>query len=172
MNANFQQENRVLRHANINDLPQIVAIYNSTVAGRMVTADTEEVSVESRTSWFKQHQESSRPLYVLEENNRIIAWLSFHSFYGRPAYSITCEIAIYIHQDFRGQQLGSYLLETAIQRSPELNIENLLGYIFAHNEPSLKLFRKYGFETWGTFPQVGIIDHQYVDLLILGKKIK
>ncbi|CAN5380241.1 hypothetical protein BH11PSE11_BH11PSE11_26510 [soil metagenome] len=36
------------RLARLEDLPAIVAIYNSTVASRQVTADTEPVSVESR----------------------------------------------------------------------------------------------------------------------------
>ena len=33
-----------LRLATLDDLPAIVAIYNSTIAGRMVTADLEPVS--------------------------------------------------------------------------------------------------------------------------------
>jgi phosphinothricin acetyltransferase len=37
-----------VRHATVNDLPDITAIYNSTIPGRMVTADTEPVTVESR----------------------------------------------------------------------------------------------------------------------------
>lgn len=40
------------------DLPDIVDIYNSTIAGRMVTADLEPVTVESRIPWFEAHQEN------------------------------------------------------------------------------------------------------------------
>ncbi|MFN5802122.1 MAG: GNAT family N-acetyltransferase, partial [Burkholderiales bacterium] len=42
-----------LRLADPADLPAIVDIYNSTVASRMVTADTEPVPLESRFMWFK-----------------------------------------------------------------------------------------------------------------------
>jgi len=38
------------------DLPAIVEIYNSTIPGRMVTADLEPVTVESRRAWFQAHQ--------------------------------------------------------------------------------------------------------------------
>ncbi len=41
-----------LRPATEADLPAIVAIYNATIPGRMVTADTEPVSVDSRQPWF------------------------------------------------------------------------------------------------------------------------
>ena len=45
------------RNAQLSDLPEIVAIYNSTVAGRMVTADTEEVTVSDKRKWFEAHHE-------------------------------------------------------------------------------------------------------------------
>jgi hypothetical protein len=47
------------RAATRNDLPQIVAIYNATIPTRMVTADTEPVSVESRVSWCQEHTNGS-----------------------------------------------------------------------------------------------------------------
>ncbi|MEO0687152.1 MAG: N-acetyltransferase, partial [Cyanobacteria bacterium J06649_11] len=43
----------IIRHANENDLPAIVAIYNASIPGRMATADLEPVSVTSRINWFK-----------------------------------------------------------------------------------------------------------------------
>jgi phosphinothricin acetyltransferase len=88
------------------DLPAIVAIYNSTVPTRQATADTVEVSVESRIDWFRQHEPDKRPLLVHEQDGRIVAWLSFQSFYGRPAYDCTAEISIYIMPEERGKGLG------------------------------------------------------------------
>ena len=75
------------RDATLDDLPAIVAIYNSTVPSRQVTADLEPVSVESRLGWFQAHGPEKRPLWVVEGEGRVIAWLSFSDFYGRPAYS-------------------------------------------------------------------------------------
>ena len=53
------------RLATQDDLPTIVAIYNSTVASREVTADTEPVSVASRQPWFDEHTPERRPLWVI-----------------------------------------------------------------------------------------------------------
>jgi len=64
------------------DLPQIVEIYNSTIASRIVTADTEPASVESRVHWFEEHAPNRRPLWVVEDAGRVAAWLSFSTFYG------------------------------------------------------------------------------------------
>src|SRR5687768_16829961 len=130
----------MLRHATLQDLPDIVEIYNQTIPGRIVTADLEPITVESRISWFHSHNKSTRPLFVWLEDETVIAWLSFKDFYGRPAYRHTAEIAIYIHENHRGNGLGKILLQEALNQCTELQIHTLLGFIFAHNEPSIKLF--------------------------------
>jgi phosphinothricin acetyltransferase len=62
------------------DLARIVDIYNDTIPSRRVTADTEPVSVESRIKWFEDHHPDVRPLWVVEAEGAIAAWLSFSSF--------------------------------------------------------------------------------------------
>lgn len=50
-----------IEDATLQDLPAIAAIYNETIAGRMVTADLEPVTVESRLKWFDEHSPDFRP---------------------------------------------------------------------------------------------------------------
>lgn len=159
------------RDANLDDLSKIVEIYNSTVASRMVTADTEPVTVESKIKWFDEHSSAKRPLWVIEDDNNIIGWVSFQSFYGRPAYNSTVEISIYLDVSERGKGIGKQALEHCIETSPKYGVKTLLGFIFAHNEPSLQLFRKLGFEDWATFPDVAVLDGVERSLKILGKRV-
>jgi L-amino acid N-acyltransferase YncA len=160
------------RDAERADLEKIVEIYNSTVSTRMVTADTEPVSVESRQQWFDEHSHAKRPLWVIEdEHDVVIGWVSFQSFYGRPAYDFTSEISIYLHTDARGKGSGKGVLEYCIARAPEYHIKTLLGFIFAHNEPSLRLFRNAGFEEWAHLPDIAVLDGLERSLKILGKRI-
>ena len=164
-------EDITIRNATIDDLPIIIDIYNSTIPGRMVTADIQPVTVESRRKWFNDHSPEFRPLWVVEKEGEICAWVSFQSFYGRPAYNATAEVSIYIHQEFRGQKLGTFLIQKAIDECPKINIKTLLGFIFGHNEPSIKLFYGFGFEKWAHLPNVAELDGVERDLLILGKRI-
>src|SRR5580698_1726603 len=159
------------RDATLDDLPGIVAIYNSTVPSRLVTADLEPVSIESRLAWFHAHGPQARPLWVVEEGGKVIAWLSFTDFYGRPAYSRTAEVSIYLAEDARGKGLGKQLLEAALARAPSLGIDTVLGFVFGHNEPSLRLFRGFGFKFWGTLPRVAVLDGVERDLVILGRRM-
>jgi L-amino acid N-acyltransferase YncA len=172
------------RDATLDDLPAIVAIYNSTVASRQVTADLEPVSVESRLAWFHAHGPLVRPLWVVEEQDsvlggqgcalgskRVIAWLSFSDFYGRPAYARTAEVSIYLHESARGLGLGTQMLAAAIETAPRLALDTLLGFIFGHNVSSLALFARAGFEEWGRLPRVAVLDGVERDLVILGKRV-
>jgi len=162
----------IYRNAAQTDLSKIVEIYNSTIPLRTVTADTEKVSVESRQKWFDEHSADKRPLWVIENAyDEIIGWVSFQSFYGRPAYDATVEVSIYLDPAQRGQGLGKEILQYCIEEAPSFGVKTLLGFIFAHNEPSLKLFRHFGFEDWATLPNIAILDGQERGLKIVGKRI-
>ncbi len=161
------------RDASQQDLPRIVEIYNSTIASRMVTADTAPVSVASRQKWFDEHNSSKRPLWLVEDkNNQILGWVSFQSFYGRPAYDATVEISIYLDEQQRGRGLGKQILQYCIDKAPSLGVHTLLGFIFAHNLPSIVLFEKMGFEEWANLPNIATLDQEECSLKILGIRIK
>ncbi len=153
------------------DLPQIVDIYNATIPSRLVTADTDPVSVESRVKWFEDHRPDARPLWVVEIEGRIAGWLSFSSFYGRPAYDKTAELSVYVAESSRKRGLGAYFLGQALRHAPSIRVDTLLGFIFGHNQPSLRLFVKFGFAKWGELPRVALLDGVERDLVILGRRV-
>jgi L-amino acid N-acyltransferase YncA len=159
------------RAAQRSDLQQIVDIYNSTIPSRLVTADTELVSVASREVWFEEHQPHHRPLWVAEIEGQIAGWLSFSSFYGRPAYDKTAEISVYVHEAQRKHGLGAYFLNQALAQAPQFKIDTLLGFIFGHNLPSLVLFERFGFQRWGELPKVAVLDGIERDLMIVGRRV-
>ncbi|HKI80687.1 MAG TPA: GNAT family N-acetyltransferase [Pseudodesulfovibrio sp.] len=153
------------------DLPKIVDIYNSTVPTRLATADINPVSVESKRAWFNSHVPGKRPILVERIHGDMAAWVSFESFYGRPAYDRTAEISIYIASEYRRQGLGKRLLAESLAMTPELGIRTVVAYIFSHNEGSMRLFRSFGFETWGELPEIAEMDGRRYSLSILGKHV-
>ncbi len=144
-----QRSGNAIRDARESDLHAIVGIYNAAIPGRLATADTEPISVESRCGWLRDHDASRHPLWVLERDGRVVGWLSVGAFYGRPAYAATAELSVYV--------------DPAAQRGG--------AFIFAHNERSVALFRKFGFETWAHLPRVAVLDGVERDLLILGRRV-
>ena len=159
------------RNALPEDLPDIVDIYNSTIPGRRVTADTELVTVSDKLTWFNEHNPLKRPLLVVETGGVIIGWLSFQSFYGRAAYDATAEISIYLAPGERGKGIGKSLLKYALNHCHEYGIKNLVGYIFEHNMVSLKLYQESGFEDCGTLPGIAVLDGIERTLKIVGMRV-
>jgi L-amino acid N-acyltransferase YncA len=159
------------RLSRIEDLPQIVEIYNSTIPSRMVTADTEPIAVESRHAWFEQHNPRTRPLWVVDGAHQIAGWLSLSDFYGRPAYHRTAEVSVYVRESERRNGIGAFLLSQAIAGSPALQIDNLIGFIYGHNYPSLTLFERFGFVRWGLLPSVTVLDGRERDVVIVGRRV-
>ena len=161
----------MIRNADASDLPAIVDIYNAAIPGRLATADTEPVSLMSRHSWFHDRDFSRHPIWVAENSARIQGWLSFKPFYGRPAYSATAEVSIYVDPAAQRAGVATQLMEEAILRAPDLHLTTYLAFVFAHNAPSIRLCRRFGFEQWGHLPRIAVLDGMDRDLLILGRRI-
>ncbi len=161
----------VIRDAGESDLDAIVAIYNASIPGRLATADTEPVSVESRRAWFRDRDFGRHPIWVAEREGRIVGWLSFGKFYGRPAYAATAELSVYIDPSAQRGGIATQLVEAAFARAASLGVTTFLGFVFAHNERSVALCRKFGFDQWGHLPRVAVLDGVERDLLILGRRL-
>ncbi|MGL6070541.1 GNAT family N-acetyltransferase [Craterilacuibacter sp.] len=162
----------VIRHAQAGDLPAIVAIYNSTVASRSVTADLVPVSVAEREAWFAEHTPAQHPIWVVEQGGTVIGWMSLSAFHSRAAYDATAEISLYLDPAARGQGLGGRLLRFAEEAVPALGIRTLVGRVFAHNAPSVALFAKHGYARWGELPDVAELDGVRRSLLYLGRHLQ
>jgi len=160
--------NLIIRDAVEADLPAIVEIYNATVPTRMVTAQLEPTTVEARLPWFREHSPEQYPFWVAESEGRVIGWLDFKKFLPRSAYRGTAEISVYVDEEFRRRRVAQRLLEHAIGRAPSLGITALIGLVFGHNEPSLKLFERLGFERWGFLPGIARFDSVERDLAVMG----
>ena len=161
----------MIRIATEADLPAIVAIYNAAVPGRMATADTEPVSVDSRREWFEAHTLDRHPLWVDDRGGEVAGWLSLGRFYNRPAWDITAEVSVYVAPAHQQQGVAAALLETAIAAAPALGLRVLIGIIFGHNDPSLALFRRFGFEEWGFLPRVAELDEVERDIVFVGRRV-
>ncbi len=46
-----------------------------------------------------------------------------------------------------------------------------MGIIFGHNEPSLALFKRFGFEQWGFMPGATELDEVERDVVFVGRRV-
>ena len=161
----------VIRDAVESDLGSVVAIYNASIPGRLATADTEPVTVESRRAWLRDRDRARHPVWVVERQGRVIGWLSVGPFYGRPAYAATSELGIYVDPAEQRGGAATALMRHALAQAETLGLTTYLAFVFAHNQRSVALCEKFGFATWGRLPRVAVLDGVERDLLIMGLRL-
>lgn len=144
-----------IRDATIEDLPTIVSIYNQSIPAGRATADTRPITVEERTPWFAQFNPDKRPIWVAEQEGRIVGCIYLTSFYGgRPAYDKTAEVSLYIDSSAQGSGLGTLLMQSMIDACPRLGVTTLIGMYFDHNEATQRLNAKFAFQPVGHLPEI------------------
>ena len=157
-----------VRDANESDLEAIRAIYNESIPKRIATADLEPQSAEARRAWFAQRDRAKRPVLVAVDAQGVCAWGAFTNFKDRAAYAPTAEISVYVADRAAGRGVGRAMLDALLERAPGCGIDRILAICFAHNEPSLRLFRSRGFAEWGRFPEACTMDGVRRSVVVLG----
>lgn len=144
-----------IREATLEDLPEMLRIYNHSVRHSAATFDLEEQTLEQRKEWFS-HYGGKYPLIVAEtENGRIAGYGSLSVFRTKPAYDSTVENSVYLDQDYQGRKIGSLLLQELIVRAKAFGYHAIIAGITEGNDISIRLHEKFGFELIGTFKEVG-----------------
>lgn len=168
-----RSDNITIRPAIQADLPAIIEIYNQNVITRQATADLTPVTVTDRQAWFDAHgMANNRPLLVaVDKADKILGWSTLSNLYERSAYHIAAEVSVYIDSEAKGRGLGQLLVENQLALAPDCGIKQVAAKIFAHNQPSLNLFKKLGFEEWGVLKQVCDLGDFTADVVILGRAV-
>jgi L-amino acid N-acyltransferase YncA len=162
-----------IRDAVESDLPAIVAIYNAAIPTRTSTADLEPITVESRRDWFAKFDPKLRPIWVLEVEHEIAAWIGLTSFYaGRPAYDATAEVSIYVAPPYHRQGYGTMLVRRLIEHCPDLGVTTLLAMYFDHNQASQQMFERLGFQSMGHLTEIAVMDGVKRGLIIAVRRVE
>ncbi len=161
-----------IRFAKAEDLPQIVEIINQATRAGNANAFHKELETEERRAWLKAHQEDSYPLYVLELEEKVVAWASLSPYRGRrAALRKIAEISYYVDYTYHGQGVGKRLMEYAIADCERLGFNHLVALLIEINTGSIHLLEKFGFERWGFFPDVVELKDGICGHLIYGKSL-
>ncbi len=154
------------------DLPAINEIYNQAVALKFSTAHTEPISMKERHEWFREHDTNNYPVFVWQESEQVIGWLSLSPYRkGRAALQSTAEISYYVHNKHHHRGIGTGLMKYTLTKAPLLGFKTLIAILLEPNTASIVLLKKFGFELWGNVPRVAEIEggeynHQYYGLRI------
>jgi phosphinothricin acetyltransferase len=161
-----------VRHAEIADIKRIVDIYNQAVDEQFCTADTEHITIQSRSDWLNQHSPDHYPLFVAIHEHQVAGWCCLSPYRpGRKALRRVAEISYYFDRKFRGQGFARELVEHVIEEARRLNFEHLIAILLDRNHASIRLLENFDFAQWGHLPDIAHFAEAVCGQYIYGRKL-
>lgn len=156
-----------IRNANENDLGQLLDIYNDIILHTTAVYQYEVHTLKMRKEWFTTKQQQGFPVFVAEENDRIVGFSTIGTFRQWQAYKYSVENSVYVASDQRGKGIGKLLMQPLIDAAKQMDMHTIIAGIDATNETSLRLHKNFGFEEVAHFKQVGYKFNKWLDLKFL-----
>ena len=167
MNVNY-----IIRLAKKEDITSITNILNNCIQEGGANAFLEPQTIESRIDWFNKLMQDSYDIFVIEINNEVIAYFNFSPFRsGRGGYKNVAEFTYYIAKEYRSKGLGNQIFSFSIEHAKIKGYKNLIAILLGENQKSINILKKYGFDLWGSLPEVVEFKESNSTVLIMGLKI-
>ena len=156
-----------IRPAREADLPEILEIYNHVIVNTTAVYAYEPHTLEMRKAWYAGKVKDGHPLFVAEDDGRVVGLSTYGPFRAWPAYKYTVENSVYVAADQRGKGVARLLMQPLIDTARAREYHAIIASIDATNEASLRLHRSFGFEEVAHFREVGYKFGRWLDLKFL-----
>jgi L-amino acid N-acyltransferase YncA len=118
--------------------------------------------------WDKAHIKTCR--IVADVNGEVAGWAALTAVSGRCVYAGVAEVSVYIAERFKGQKIGTGLLEKLITESEKEGFWTLQAGIFRENLASLNIHKNLGFREVGYREKIGKMDSIWRDTILLERR--
>ncbi|MDR1049010.1 MAG: GNAT family N-acetyltransferase [Synergistaceae bacterium] len=143
----------VARDMRAEDWPGVAEIYRQ---GLKTGVSTLEGEVPTFEEWDAAHDKRCRLVVVSRTvTDKVIAWAALTPVSRRRVYSGVAEVSIYVDEEYRGQKMGQFLLNTLIEESEKEGFWMLQSSILLDNLSSLILHHRCGFREVGLRVHIG-----------------
>lgn len=156
-----------IRDARLEDLPDVLAIYNDVIATSTAIYTEQPVTLENRQEWWRSRVASGFPVLVATDASGVTGFSSFGDFRAWPGYRFSVEHSVHVRRDRRGQGIGGALVEPLFGRASALGKHVMIAGVDAENAPSLRFHERLGFLRVAHFREVGFKFDRWLDLIFL-----
>jgi phosphinothricin acetyltransferase len=163
-----------VRPSTDDDVPMMMAIYKHHIekgVGDLGTYDTEPLDANDLKQRRKNMKNHRLPHLVAECEGTVGGYAYAVPFRKRPAYRFTLKHSIYVHPGFVNSGIGRVLLPALIDACAEAGYRQLIGYIDAANEASIKLHLACGFRQVGLLPSVAFKFGHWSDSVLVQREL-
>jgi phosphinothricin acetyltransferase len=157
----------IVRDAERDDLPGLLAIYNEVIANSTAVFSDRPVTLAERERWLAGRLADDYPVLVASDASGIVAFGSFGEFRSWPGYRHTVEHSVHVRADRRGEGVGTAVLNALIERAIALGKHVMVAGIDADNAASIRLHERLGFVEAARLSEVAWKFDRWLDLVFL-----
>jgi phosphinothricin acetyltransferase len=111
------------------------------------------------------------PHLVAEQAGVVVGYAYAVPFRKRPAYRYAVKHSIYVHHERLGRGVGRLLLPALIDACAAAGYRQMIGYIDAANQASLRLHESFGFRQVGLLPSIGYKFSRWTDTVMVQRSL-
>ena len=116
-------------------------------------AEGVSITIEKEKEYLESILRSDKQLYLIAIDNNEIVGTAVFSSYTKPRLAHRAEISLSVKKAMWGNHIGTRFMEEIIDFAKNIaNIEIISLEVRSDNERAIALYKKFGFETIGTFP--------------------
>lgn len=164
-----KEQHMEIREANREDAATIAHIYNQGIEDRSATLETQLRTPEERVEWLTTRGPRHPVLAAVDNMGTVVGWGSLNSFNPRSAYDHVVDFSVYVAREQRGRGIGDALLSTLETRARALGYHKMVLAALPTNAPGMRLYERHEFQTVGIYHEHGMLDDQWVDVIIMEK---
>jgi L-amino acid N-acyltransferase len=151
-----------VRRAEERDLPAIVEIYNQGVEDGVASCDLSGTDAEGKKEWFAAHGDPYA-VWVAEQGGAVVGWISLSPYDSKPCFARTATLSTYVRRGHRRHGAATALRGHLIAEARRRGFHALINRVWATNEASIAMSRKFGWEQVGHMKEIVFKDGEFID---------
>ncbi|MBB6253825.1 GNAT family N-acetyltransferase [Nitrospirillum iridis] len=157
----------VIRPSTEADVEAMLAIYSHYINRGLGDYEPESPDEDDIKRRRKNMLNKRLPHVAAELDGVVVGYAYAVPFRKRPAYRYVVKHSIYVHHDHLSGGIGRRLMRFLIEACTAAGYRQMIGYIDAANDRSLRLHESFGFTRAGYLPSIGYKFGRWTDSVLV-----
>lgn len=143
------------------------ACLDSVARERLYLGFLEAPPLERVRGFVQSNIDQDWPQFVAVAGERVVGWCDITP-ETLPGFTHCGHLGMGVHRDFRGQGIGSRLLQATVEKAQAIGLERIELEVYASNKVAIELYKRAGFVVEGVRKQGRKVDTVYDDVVEMG----
>lgn len=161
----------ITRPAEVRDAKSLIALMKSQEGEENLSNEVGEFSftVEQEIEWIERFAQSENSVFLIAEvDGQVVGTCGCHGG-SRKVDRHVARLGIAVHRDYRGQGIGSQLMQAALDWAQSTFMRRVELSVLARNQGAIRLYERFGFAVEGQHKNSICKRGEYIDTLTMAR---